>query len=72
MNVLQNQGPLSDDIMKLVFPYLDLEEQLKTGDLVCRSWRDVLLGDGVWRPICDNNLKVRPSFFPGLHPIMCM
>ena len=62
MNVLQNQGPLSDVIMKLVFPYLSWEELLKTGDLVCRSWRGILLGDDVWRPVCDDMLTVRTDF----------
>ena len=60
----QNQGP-SEVVMKLVLPYLDWEELLKTGDLVCKSWRDVLLGDDVWRPICDDMLKVSIISFTG-------
>lgn len=49
------QGP-SEVVMKLVFPYLHYSDLLKA-DIVCKTWRDVLVGDDVWRPVCDATIN---------------
>ena len=58
---VQVGGP-SEEILKLVFPFLNEKELMYTSDifnradLVCKQWNAILKSDDVWRPICDRKI----------------
>jgi len=58
---VQVGGP-SEEILKLVFPFLNEQEILyksdifNRADLVCKQWNAILKSDDVWRPICDRKI----------------
>ena len=60
----QVQGGPSEEILKLVFQFLDEKPSyswtksdiFNRADLVCKQWNSILKSDVVWRQICDRKI----------------